>query len=115
MVAEPWPDAPALLRRMPHRNAGHVVTFQHLAYLRVTLFLAPLVVAAEPERTVNAHAEPVAESQELDNPGLLLLVRRYSRLALRRQFRLRRRSHFLKRKEWQNHIFVHQVLFGGIE
>src|SRR5207247_5530487 len=83
--------------------------------LRGTLFFAPLVVTAKPQRTINTHAEPVAISQEPYQPGLSLLIRGHPRLALSRDLRLDGGRNFLKSKKRQDHVLLEQVLFGGIE
>src|SRR5580658_549568 len=83
--------------------------------MRCTLFFAPLVVTAKPQRTINLHAEPLSILQELYEPGLALLVRRHRRLALSREFRLDDGGNLLKVKKRENYLLVLQVLFGGIE
>src|SRR6267143_6108037 len=56
-VAKARPDATTLLHRVPYHNVCRLVTLQELARLRHTLFFAPMVITAKPQRTINAHAE----------------------------------------------------------
>src|SRR6185437_6133745 len=62
LVAEPWPDAPALLRGVSRNNVRNMVGIQQLPNFCGTFVIAPVIVAAEPQWTVLAHAEPVAKS-----------------------------------------------------
>src|SRR5207245_8710224 len=64
-VAKPRSDATTLLHRVPYHKVCRFVTLQELADLRCTLFVAPLVVTAKPQRALDSHTEPIYMSQKL--------------------------------------------------
>src|SRR6266850_3699565 len=114
-VAKARPDATTLLHRVPYYKVCRLVSLQDLAHLQCTLLFAPLVVTAKPQRAVNPHAEPISMAQELLDSSLALIVGRDTRLELRDEFRLKHIIDFLQIKEWQNHLFILEILFRGIE
>src|SRR6266850_1753641 len=72
-VAKARPDATTLLHRVPYHNVFRLVSLQHLAHLRCTLFVVPQVVTAKPKRAINPHTEPILMLQEFPYFGLAFI------------------------------------------
>src|SRR5216684_5710631 len=114
-VAKARPHSTTFLHRVPYHKVCRLVSLKDLAHLRCTLFVAPPVVTAKPQRAINSHAEPIALPQELPDLSLALVVGRDTRLELSDHLRLKHTIDFLQIKEWQNQLFILQVLFRGIK
>src|ERR1700680_2434037 len=114
-VAKARPYAATLLHCVAYHNVCRLVTLQDLADLRRSFFFAPLVITAKPHRTVNPHTEPIFMLQELLDLCLALIVGGDTRLELSADLRPKHTVDFLQSEEWQNQIFILQILFRGIE
>src|SRR5229473_3262290 len=115
LVAKARPDATTLLHRVPYHKVCRLVSLQELAHLRCALFVAPQIVTAKPQRAINPHTEPILMPQELLDLSLAFIIGGDTRLELSDNFRLKNIIDFLQIKEWQNKLFIQQIMFRGIK